>query len=71
MKAHAAYWRVNLAEGVAIAFGPVPDPVGGYGLGILAVPDEATLRAFQAADPAIVAKIGLRYETRPMVTVVH
>jgi uncharacterized protein YndB with AHSA1/START domain len=71
MQAHAAYWRVKLAEGAAIAFGPVADPAGGYGLGILAVPDEATLRAFQAADPAIVAKIGLRYETTPMVTVVH
>jgi len=71
MQAHAAYWRVKLAEGAAIAFGPVADPAGGYGLGILAVPDEATLRAFQAADPAIVARIGLRYETTPMVTVVH
>lgn len=71
MQAHAAYWRVKLAEGAAIAFGPVADPAGGYGLGILAVPDEATLRTFQGADPAIVAKLGLRYETTPTVTVVH
>jgi len=71
MQAHGAYWRTKLAEGIAIAFGPVADPTGGYGLGILAVPDEATLRAFQAADPAIVANIGLRYETTPMVTVVY
>jgi uncharacterized protein YndB with AHSA1/START domain len=71
MQAHGAYWRGKLAEGAAIAFGPVADPAGGYGLGIVAVPDEATLHTFQAADPAIVAKIGLRYETSPMVNVVY
>jgi uncharacterized protein YndB with AHSA1/START domain len=71
MKAHAAYWTGKLADGVAIAFGPVADPAGGWGLGILVVPDEATLGAFQAEDPAIKANIGLHYETLPMVRVIH
>jgi hypothetical protein len=34
MQQHAAYWRVLLAEGKAIAFGPVADPKGAWGLGM-------------------------------------
>jgi uncharacterized protein YndB with AHSA1/START domain len=71
MQAHGEYWRGKLADGVAIAFGPVADPSGGWGLGILAVRDEATLAGFQSEDPAIKAKIGLRYETLPMPRVIH
>lgn len=44
MQAHATYWRGKLAEGHVIAFGPVADPAGGWGVGIVAVPDEAELR---------------------------
>ncbi|HWU89662.1 MAG TPA: SRPBCC domain-containing protein [Kofleriaceae bacterium] len=71
MQAHASYWRDQLAAGVAIAFGPVVDPSGGWGLGILAVHDEAALQAFQAGDPAIQAGRGFRYEALPMARVVH
>ena len=71
MTAHAAYWRGKLADGVAIAFGPVADPSGGWGVGLVAVADEATLRAFQHDDPAIRADIGLRYEALPMPRVVY
>ena len=35
MIAHSNYWRGLLAEGKAVAFGPVGGPTGGYGLGIL------------------------------------
>lgn len=71
MLAHAQYWSGKLAEGNVIAFGPVADPAGGWGVGILAVQDEAELRSFQSEDPAIKANIGLRYETLPMLTAVH
>jgi hypothetical protein len=60
-----------LAAGTAIAFGPVADPAGGWGLGIVQVADDHALRAVLAADPAIQAERGLRYDTTPMVTVVH
>ena len=49
-----------------MAFGPVADPKGGWGLGVLRVSDEAELRALEAADPAIRANIGMRYEALPM-----
>ncbi|HWO09195.1 MAG TPA: SRPBCC domain-containing protein [Polyangiaceae bacterium] len=71
MLAHGAYWRGKLAEGQVIAFGPVADPAGGWGVGIVAAHDEGQLQAFQAEDPAIRAKIGLRYETLPMLTAVY
>jgi len=71
MVAHGGYWRAKLAEGSVVAFGPVADPAGGWGVGILAVRDETELLEFQADDPAIKSKIGLRYETLPMVTAVY
>jgi uncharacterized protein YndB with AHSA1/START domain len=71
MQAHGNYWRGKLAEGHVIAFGPVADPAGGWGVGIVAVRDEAELRTFQNEDPAIQSKIGLRYEALPMLTAVY
>jgi uncharacterized protein YndB with AHSA1/START domain len=71
MQAHATYWRGKLAEGHVIAFGPVADPAGGFGVGIVAVRDEAELRTFQSEDPAIESGIGLRYEALPMLTAVY
>ena len=44
MQRHAAYWRELLAQGKAIAFGPVADPKGVWGLGLVSVRDEAELR---------------------------
>jgi uncharacterized protein YndB with AHSA1/START domain len=71
MQAHGMYWRGKLAEGHVIAFGPVADPAGGWGVGIVAVSDDAQLRIFQNEDPAIKSNIGLRYEALPMVTAVY
>jgi uncharacterized protein YndB with AHSA1/START domain len=71
MQAHSQYWRSKLAEGTAIAFGPVADPSGGWGLGILEVRDEAELHAIQAADPAIQSGRGFRYESLPMLQIVR
>ena len=71
MQAHARYWQDKLAEGVAIAFGPVADPMGGWGLGILEVRDEIELNALQAADPAIESGRGFHYESLPMVRVLR
>lgn len=71
MQAHGVYWRGKLAEGSVIAYGPVADPAGGWGAGIVAVRDEAELRTFQNEDPAIKSQIGLRYEALPMLTAVY
>lgn len=70
MQEHGMYWRGKLAEGVAIAFGPVADPKGAWGLGLLKVRDEAEVKAFEAADPAV-TKLGMHYEVLPMVALVY
>ena len=71
MQAHVAYCRSKLADGTAIAFGPVADPAGAWGLGILAVTDEAAVRQFVDNDPVIKANLGLRYETMPMLNLMY
>lgn len=71
MTEHAAYWRGRLAEGDVVAFGPVLDPTGSWGLGVLEVGDEAELRAFQDGDPAIRSGRGFRYEALPFARLVH
>ncbi len=70
MGEHGMYWRGKLAEGVAIAFGPVVDPKGPWGLGLIKAKDEAEVRAFEAADPAK-TKLGMHYEILPMMALVH
>lgn len=71
MIAHADYWQRQLATGNAIVFGPVADPAGAWGLGVIAARDEAALRAFEAGDPAIIANRGFRYDVLPMVRAVY
>ena len=71
MGEHVAYWSDLLAKGKTIAFGPVLDPKGPWGVGIVSVSDAAELRELQGNDPAIRARIGLRYEAYEMPKLVH
>jgi len=71
MLAHGAYWREMLAKGNAIVFGPVNDPKGPWGLGVIRAASEAEVRDFRDHDPAILANIGMSYEIMPMLTAVH
>src|SRR5262245_16697190 len=52
MTKHVAYWAGYAREGIAIAFGPVLDPAGVYGIGIYKVADRAEMDALLATDPA-------------------
>ena len=66
MQQHVEYWKEQLRRRVAIAFGPVADPQGGWGLGIVEVAGAEELAALQGGDPAIKSGIGLRYEALPI-----
>lgn len=70
MHRHVAYWMDLAARGTAVVFGPVADPRGAWGLCVIAVEDAAQVEAILGRDPAILAKIGLRYETLPMMKAV-
>src|ERR1700742_4351901 len=67
MQAHGLYWRERMAEGKVIVFGPVADPKGPWGLGVVRVSSEAELKAFEQGDPVVKANRGFRYESLPMV----
>ncbi len=70
MMGHVAYWRKLLEDGVAVAFGPVGDPEGPWGAGIVELDTPEEIKSIEANDPAIVAAIGLRYEVLPMIRAV-
>ena len=50
---HVAYWQGLLNREVALAFGPVFDPEGPWGLRLLDLEDEQAARAIGASDPAV------------------
>jgi uncharacterized protein YciI len=66
MGAHMEYWAPLLANGTAVAMGPVADSEGSWGLGIVRAADEAALRALTANDPAITSNAGFSYHTSLM-----
>jgi hypothetical protein len=52
MQEHAGYWRNLMHRRIAVAFGPVFDPAGVYGIGIVEVEDEQQLCSLIDGDPA-------------------
>jgi uncharacterized protein len=52
MQQHIAYWTALAEKGVALCFGPVLDPAGSYGIGVVELADEAGLEVLTANDPA-------------------
>ena len=66
MKEHFGYWERLIGERKVVAYGPVADPGGGYGLAVLEVDDEASATTIADNDPAITAKAGFGFELHPM-----
>ena len=67
MLQHVAYWTDLMNKGFVLAFGPVIDPKGVYGLGIVEVDNEEQVNSFISNDPAIQIN---HYEVNPMMAVV-
>ena len=66
MAEHVAYWSDLLGRGEAVAFGPVLDPAGVWGLALVEAEDEAAARGLTAGDPVVRAGTGFRYEIYAM-----
>jgi hypothetical protein len=47
-------------------YGPVADPKGVWGLGVIRVKNEEQMRELVERDPAVLARIGASYEVLPM-----
>jgi len=63
---HVAYWAPFVQNGTVIVLGPVGDPTGVYGLGVVRATDPKANSALLAKDPAITSGLGFRYDTSPM-----
>jgi uncharacterized protein YciI len=66
MQRHIAYWMELIAARTAVVFGPVLDPKGPWGMGILEVTSEAEAQRLIDQDPVMQAGIGFTIEIAPM-----
>jgi len=52
MMQHIEYWAALMNKGKVAVFGPVADPAGVYGMGVVEVENEEELIDFMNNDPA-------------------
>jgi len=71
MRQHGQYWRERMAEGKVVAFGPVADPKGGFGIAVIRLEDGAGITALTDNDPVIRAQAGFSFEVNIMPQAVH
>ena len=64
MQEHALYWKDLTDKRIAVAFGPVLDPKGVWGLAIVEAANEQDVRALGTNDPVV--KAGLTFEVYAM-----
>jgi uncharacterized protein YciI len=57
MAGHQDYWRELLAAGRVVVYGPVADPEGVWGLGVLRAADRAEVLELGNRDPSVLAGV--------------
>ena len=70
MQEHSAYWKEYMNQGLVVAFGPVFDPRGPYGIGIIRLEEGGDPSSMCANDPTVLADVGFTYEVHLMPSVV-
>ena len=70
MLEHVAYWSALAEAGKALAFGPVNDPNGPYGIGIILAENQSEAEKLRDDDPAVRSAYGFRAELAPMLRLV-
>jgi uncharacterized protein YciI len=70
MLAHVAYWTGLTRAGSVVAFGPVGDADGPFGIGIVLAEDQAAAESLRDADPVMQAIDGFTTEITPMLQLV-
>ncbi len=68
MGQHAAYLKAEQEKGTAVLFGPVGDPKGAWGLGVLECADEAAARVITDNDPTVKSGQGFSYDVYPILS---
>src|SRR2546429_8512623 len=67
---HVRYWGELTESGRTVAYGPVNDPAGGYGIGIVLAESTQDAERLRDDDPAMRSPHGFRTEIRPMLRLV-
>ena len=57
MAAHQEYWQRLLADGRVVVYGPVADPEGVWGMGVLRARDQAEVLEIGRRDPSVLAGV--------------
>jgi uncharacterized protein YciI len=57
MTLHTPYWQNLLTEGRVVVYGPVADPEGVWGMGVLRAADRAAALAIGERDPSVTAGV--------------
>ena len=66
MQQHFVYWRQQFEERKVIAYGPVMDPKGSFGIAVLETDDQSVAQKLVDNDPALTANAGFGYELHMM-----
>jgi uncharacterized protein YciI len=70
MMEHVGYWATLAEQGKALAFGPVADPEGPYGIGIILAENLTEAEELRDQDPAMKSSFGFRTEIAPMLRLI-
>ena len=57
MTLHMAYWQELLTAGRVVVYGPVADPEGVWGMGVLRAADRAAVLVIGERDPSVTAGV--------------
>jgi hypothetical protein len=66
MQQHGAYWTELAQKGIALLFGPVLDPAGSYGIGVVEVEKEEEVAILTENDPVTKSGQQFRHEAYVM-----
>jgi uncharacterized protein YciI len=55
MAEHLSYWEQLMADGKVLVYGPVADPEGVWGMGVMRVADRAEVLEIGERDPSVVS----------------
>jgi uncharacterized protein len=69
MQQHVAYWTGLADRGIALVFGPVADPAGSYGIGVVEI-EEEQVADLTANDPVTTSGRRFKHEVYAMPQVV-
>jgi uncharacterized protein len=61
MQEHSKYWKAIQDNGKCVVFGPVFDPKGAYGMGVVEADNEDEIRSMEVCDTAVIAGLA-KYE---------